>query len=86
MSKRLRAEDITVKPRIYMDGATFRVEYYGPITKGHCGAGFPTLTQAVDHANNVARRNPEAIKAINRKRFWERQARIANKAGMVLAA
>jgi len=86
MSTRLRNQEVTVKPKIYMDGATFRVEYYGPITRGHCGTGFPTFEKALEHGNNVARRNPVLIKTINRKRFWERQARLARKAGMALAA
>ena len=86
MSTRLRSQEVTVKPKIYMDGATFRVEYYGPITRGHCGIGLPTFEQAIEYGNNVALRNPVAIKTINRKRFWERQARLARKSGLVLAA
>lgn len=75
MSKRLRFEDISVKPTIYMDGDSFRVEYYGPITKGHCGTGFPTFEAAIKHGNNVARRNPDKVRAVNQQREYERQAR-----------
>lgn len=76
MSKRLRFEDISVKPRIYIDGGAFRVEYFGPITKGHCGTGFKTFGQAIEHGNQVARRNPEKVKAINAEREAARQMRI----------
>ncbi|QOT15913.1 hypothetical protein [Paenarthrobacter sp. YJN-5] len=79
MSKRLRFEDISVKPRIYIDGDSFRVEYYGPITKGHCGAGFKTLADAIEHGNKVARRNPVKVKAINDERARARNRRIATR-------
>ena len=76
MSKRrLRIDEISVKPRIYIDGDSFRVEYYGPLTQGHCGAGFPTFEAAIEHGNKVARRNPLMVKSINQQREHERQAR-----------
>lgn len=90
MSRRLRFEDITVKPRIYIDGDSFRVEYFGPITGGHCGTGFKTLAQAIEHGNQVARRNPEKVKAVNAEREAARQRRIfarqSHRLGLSVAA
>ena len=86
MSKRLRFEDISVKPRIYIDGDSFRVEYFGPITKGHCGAGFKTFKAAIEHGNQVARRNPEKVKAINEERSKARHIRRAARLGLPVAA
>jgi hypothetical protein len=79
MSTRLRIDEISVKPRIYIDGDSFRVEYYGPLTQGHCGAGFPTFEAAIEHGNKVARRNPLMIKAINDERARNRARRLLNR-------
>lgn len=79
MNKRLRFEDVSVKPRIYIDGDTFRVEYFGPITGGHCGQGFRTFEAAIEHGNKVARRNPVKVKAINDERARARNRRIATR-------
>jgi len=75
MNTRIRFQEVTVKPKVFINGDSFRVEYYGPLTQGHCGAGFPTFEAAIEHGNKVARRNPLMIKAINQQREYERQAR-----------
>ena len=86
MSKRLRFEEISVKPRIYIDGDAFRVEYFGPITKGHCGQGFRTFEAAIEHGNKVAHRNPVKVKAINEERSKARHIRRAARLGLSVAA
>ena len=86
MSKRLRIEDISVKPRIYIDGDSFRVEYFGPITKGHCGQSHGTFEAAIEHGNSVARRHPDEVRAINTRRDQARHIRRAAKLGLPVAA
>jgi len=79
MSTRIRFQEVTVKPKVFINGDSFRVEYYGPLTQGHCGAGFPTFEAAIEHGNKVARRNPSLIKAINKDRERSRSIRKAMK-------
>lgn len=79
MKTRIRTQQVTVKPRVIVNGDSFKVEYFGPITKGDCGTSYPTLEAAIEYANSVARRNPRAVETINRQRNAQRLARLARK-------
>lgn len=82
MNTRLRNQVVTVKPRIVVNGDSFKVEYYGHITKQHVSVGYPTLEKALGFANAVASFYPEQVKAINRERAMARLERRAAELGV----
>uniref|UniRef100_UPI003F494B10 hypothetical protein n=1 Tax=Arthrobacter silvisoli TaxID=2291022 RepID=UPI003F494B10 len=76
MNTRLRNQEVTVKPRIVVNGDSFKVEYFGRITKQQISVGHPTHESALAHANMLARFNKFEIEPINKQREKERMARI----------
>ena len=76
MQQRLRNQPVTVKPRVTVNGGAFKVDYFGPHVKEHCGTGHPTFQAAIEAANRVARRYPMRIEVINAERAKQREARL----------
>lgn len=84
MKTRIRTQQVTVKPRVIVNGDSFKVEYFGPITKGHCGTNYPTLKSAIEYANSVARRNPWLVRKINEEQAAARRIRKATRQALTL--
>lgn len=77
MSNRLRNQEVTAKPRIVVNGASFKVEWFGSHVKQHCSAGFQTFESAVQFANTMARWGaPEKVREINEQQRNDRHANI----------
>lgn len=85
-SKRLRDQEVTVKPRIVVHGAGFDVEYLGKTTGRKCVMPCQTLTEAVEYAYVVARRYPDEVREINTRRGQALHIRRAAKLGLPVAA
>ena len=76
MNQRLRNQEVTAKPRITVNGASFKVEWWGKITDQHCAIGVPTFGLAVQLASSMARGNRDKIEQINAERAAQRRARV----------
>lgn len=86
MSKRLRDQEVTVKPRIIVRNGGFDVEYLGKTLGKKCVMPTQELSNAVAYSNMVARRNPDEVRAINTRRDQARHIRRAAKLGLPVAA
>ena len=76
MNQRLRNQEVTAKPRITVNGGSFKVEWWGKVTDQHCVIGVATFGLAVQLATSMARGNRDKVEEINDQQRNNRHARI----------
>lgn len=76
MSQRLRNQPVTVKPRIIVNGGSFKVEWWGKVTDQHCAIRAASFGLAVQLATSMAHGNRDKVEEINRRQRLARDARI----------
>lgn len=86
MSKRLRYQEVTVKPRILVRPGGFDVEHLGKATGNKCVMPCQTLDEAVGYAYVVASRYPDEVREINVRRAQARHISRAARLGSPVAA
>lgn len=86
-SKRLRDQEMSVKPRIIVrPGGFFDVEYFGTIRGRECSITCLSWAQALEVAKSVSLSNKQAVEQINVRQAQARQIRRAARLGLPVAA
>jgi len=51
MSKRLRHQEVTKRPRVIVDGSSYKLEWLGQYSGAPCAVGYESLADAINYGN-----------------------------------